>query len=202
MNEPNDEATWTQPPRVLAVDDQSVVCESIRRVLSPEGYQVTTTTSSREGLELIRKEIFDLLLVDIRMPEVDGLEFLRQTRAVSPDTEVIIITGYATIETAVEAIKLGAFDYLEKPVNPPQLVVAAARALERKHLIDLTRRLRSELETRHRIGNVICSSPKMRKVMQLVAKVAPANSTVLITGETGTGKDVIARAIHYNSPRK
>jgi DNA-binding NtrC family response regulator len=115
---------------------------------------------------------------------------------------VLIITGYATIETAVEAIKLGAFDYLEKPVSPPQLIVAAARALERKHLIDLTRRLRSELETRHRIGNVICSSPKMRKVMQLVAKVAPANSTVLITGETGTGKDVIARAIHYNSPRR
>ncbi|HKJ02045.1 MAG TPA: sigma-54 dependent transcriptional regulator, partial [Longimicrobiales bacterium] len=104
--------------------------------------------------------------------------------------------------TAVEAIKLGAFDYLEKPVSPPQLLVATARALERKHLVDLTRRLRSELETRHRIGNVICSSPAMRKVMQLVARVAPTNSTVLITGETGTGKDVIARAIHYNSGRR
>ncbi len=198
----SDESAWSEPPRVLAVDDESVVCESIRRVLSQEGYEVTTTTSSRQGLELVRKEAFDLLLLDIKMPDVDGIHFLRETRAVSPETEVIIVTGYATIETAVEAIKLGAFDYLEKPVSPPQLIVAAARALERKRLIDLTQRLRSELETRHRIGNVICSSPKMRAVMQLVAKVAPANSTVLVSGETGTGKDVIARAIHYNSPRK
>jgi DNA-binding NtrC family response regulator len=198
----NDESKWLEPPRVLAVDDEEVVCESIRRVLSQEGYHVTTTTSAREGVELIRKEVFDLLLLDIKMPDIDGIEFLRETRAVSPETEVLIVTGYATIETAVEAMKLGAFDYLEKPVSPPQLIVAAARALERKHLIDLTRRLRSELETRHRIGNVICSSPKMHKVMQLVSKVAPSNSTVLITGETGTGKDVIARAIHYNSPRR
>ncbi|MGD2068203.1 MAG: sigma-54 dependent transcriptional regulator [Gemmatimonadota bacterium] len=198
----NDDASWTEVPRVLAVDDEEVVCESIRRVLSEEGYDVTTRTSAREGLELIRGEVFDLLLLDIKMPEVDGISFLREARSVSPDTEVIIITGYATIETAVEAIKLGAFDYLEKPVSPPQLIVATARALERKQLVDLTRRLRSELESRYTVGNVICSSPPMRKVMQLVAKVAPASSTVLVTGETGTGKDVIARAIHYNSPRK
>ncbi|MEJ2204797.1 MAG: sigma-54 dependent transcriptional regulator [Gemmatimonadota bacterium] len=198
----DDERTWTQPPKVLTVDDEQVVCESIRRVLSEEGYEVSTSTSSRAGLELLRKEHFDLLLLDIKMPEMDGIELLRVARDISPETEVLIITGYATIETAVEAIKLGAFDYLEKPVSPPALIVAAARALERKHLVDLTQRLRSELETRHRIGNVICSSPKMRKVMQLVARVAPTNSTVLITGETGTGKDVIARAIHYNSARK
>lgn len=197
-----DERAWTEPPRVLAVDDEQVVCESIRRVLTDEGYEVATSTSSRQGLELLRKERFDLLLLDIKMPEMDGIELLRAARDVSPETEIIIVTGYATIETAVEAIKLGAFDYLEKPVSPPQLLVATARALERKHLVDLTRRLRSELETRHSIGNVICSSPPMRKVMQLVSRVAPTNSTVLITGETGTGKDVIARAIHYNSARK
>ena len=197
-----DQLTWTVPPRVLAVDDEQVVCESIRRVLGEEGYNISTSTSSRDGLEMLRKEHFDLLLLDIKMPEMDGIELLRAARDVSPETEVLIITGYATIETAVETIKLGAFDYLEKPVSPPQLIVAAARALERKHLVDLTRRLRSELETRHRIGNVICSSSRMRKVMQLVSKVAPTNSTVLITGETGTGKDVIARAIHYNSTRK
>ncbi len=194
-------SAWTERPRVLAVDDEQVVCESIRRVLAQEGYEVTTSTSARDGLELVRKQVFDLLLLDIKMPQIGGIEFLREVRSISPETEVVIVTGYATIETAVEAIKLGAFDYLEKPVSPPQLIVAAARALERKQLVDLTRRLRSELETRHRIGNVICSSPRMRQVMQLVAKVAPASSTVLITGETGTGKDVIARAIHYNSPR-
>jgi DNA-binding NtrC family response regulator len=198
----DEERSWTQPPKVLTVDDEPIVCESIRRVLSEEGYDVSTETSSRAGLDLLRREHFDLLLLDIKMPEMDGIELLRAARDVSPETEVLIITGYATIETAVEAIKLGAFDYLEKPVSPPALLVAAARALERKHLVDLTRRLRSELETRHRIGNVICSSPKMRKVMQLVARVAPTNSTVLITGETGTGKDIIARAIHYNSARK
>ncbi len=197
----NDDMKWSEAPNVLAVDDEQVVCESISRVLSLEGYRIATTTSSREALGRLSKESVDLLLVDIKMPDVDGIELLRRAKALSPDTEVIVITGFATIETAVEAIKLGAFDYLEKPVSPPQLIVAAARALERRHLLNLTRRLRSEIETRHRTGNVICSSPAMRKVMQLVAKVAAANSTVLIAGETGTGKDVIARAIHYNSPR-
>ncbi len=196
-----DEVSWTEPPRVLAVDDEEVVCESIRRVLTGEGYVVNTSTSPREGLEMIRKETFDLLLLDIKMPEMSGIELLRHAKDISPETEVIIITGYGTIETAVEATKLGAFDYLEKPVSPPALIVTTARALERKHLVDLTRRLRSELGTRYSVGNVICASPPMRKVMDLVAKVAPTNSTVLVTGETGTGKEVIARAIHYNSRR-
>ena len=184
------------------MDDEAVVCESIRRVLVDEGYEVSTTTSPREGLELARTGGFDLILLDIKMPMMDGIEFLRESRALFPETEVLIITGYATIQTAVDAIKLGAFDYLQKPVSPDQLVVSVARALERKHLLGLTQRLRSELESRYRIGNVICSSAPMRKVMQLVTKVAPANSTVLISGETGTGKELIARAIHYNSPRK
>ncbi|NJD18573.1 MAG: sigma-54-dependent Fis family transcriptional regulator, partial [Gemmatimonadetes bacterium] len=197
----DDVKSWTTPPRVLTVDDEQVVVESIRRVLTAEGYEVSTSTSARGGLDLLRKEPFDLLLLDIKMPEMSGIEMLKAARDISPETEVLIVTGYATIDTAVEAIKLGAFDYLEKPVSPPQLLVAVARALERKHLVDLTRRLRAELETRHRIGNVICSSPPMRKVMQLVQRVAPTNSTVLITGETGTGKDVIARAIHYNRAR-
>jgi DNA-binding NtrC family response regulator len=196
------DTTWTEPPRVLAVDDEAVVCESIRRVLTEEGYNVSVATSARAGLDVIRKGEIDLLLLDIRMPDMDGIEFLRETRAISPETEVIMVTGYATIQTAVEAVKLGATDYLQKPVSPDMLVVAVARALERKHLLGLTRRLRSELETRYRIGNIICVSPAMRKVVQLVAKVAPANSTVLISGETGTGKEQIARAIHYNSPRK
>ena len=111
--------SWTAPPKVLAVDDEQVVCESIRRVLTAEGYEVATSTSSRAALDLLKRESYDLLLLDIKMPEMDGIEMLRAARDVSPDTEVLIVTGYATIETAVEAIKLGAFDYLEKPVSPP-----------------------------------------------------------------------------------
>ena len=196
------DTTWTEPPRILTVDDEPVVCESIRRVLTEEGYDVAVATSARDGMAILRKQPIDLLLLDIRMPDMDGIEFLRQARAISPETEVIMITGFATIQTAVDAVKLGATDYLQKPVSPDRLVVAVARALERKHLLGLTRRLRSELETRYQIGNVICASPAMRRVVQLVAKVAPASSTVLISGETGTGKEQIARAIHYNSPRK
>lgn len=198
----DEKESWLETPQILVVDDEAVVCESVRRVLSAEEYDVTTTCSPREGLDWVRKKSFDLLLLDIKMPKIDGIEFLRETRSVSPETQVIIITGYATIETAVEAIQQGALDYLQKPVSPDQLLVAVARALERKHLLHLTQRLRGELESRYRIGKIVCSSPKMRRVMQLVAKVAPANSTVLIGGESGTGKELVARAIHYNSPRK
>jgi DNA-binding NtrC family response regulator len=196
------DTTWTEPPRVLTVDDEAVVCESIRRVLTEEGYDVSVATSARDGLDILRTQPIDLLLLDVRMPDMDGIAFLREARAFSPETEVIMVTGYATIQTAVEAVKLGATDYLQKPVSPDRLIVAVARALERKHLLGLTRRLRSELESRYRIGNVICASPGMRKVVQLVTKVASSSSTVLITGETGTGKELIARAVHYNSPRR
>jgi len=193
---------WHLSPKVLSIDDEAVVCESIRRVLSAEGYEVTTTCDPKEGIELLRNGNFDLLLLDIKMPGLNGMEVLREARATASETEVVIVTGYATIETAIDAIRQGAFDYLQKPVAPDQLLITVARALERKHLIHLTERLRSELETRHRIGGLVCSSPKMQGVMQLVAKAAPTNSTILIAGETGTGKDCIAKAIHYNSPRK
>jgi DNA-binding NtrC family response regulator len=184
------------------IDDEAAVCEGIRRVLHGEGYEVTTTCSPRDGIDLLRKKSFDLLLLDIKMPELNGMKVLQESRASSPNTEVVIITGYATIETAIDAIRQGAFEYLPKPVGPEKLLITVARALERRHLLDLTQRLRSELESRHRIGRLVCSSAKMQKVMQLVAKVAPTNSTILISGDTGTGKDCIAKAIHYNSPRR
>jgi DNA-binding NtrC family response regulator len=193
---------WHLTPSVLVIDDEAVVCESIQRVLGEEGYDVTTTCVPQEGIALLQQRSFDLLLLDLKMPGLSGMEVLRDARAYAPDTEVVIVTGYATIDTAIDAIRQGAFDYLQKPVAPDQLLIAVARALERRHLLGLTKRLRSELESRHRIGGLVCSSPKMQRVMQLVAKAAPTNSTVLITGETGTGKDCIAKAIHYNSPRK
>lgn len=193
---------WHLSPKILAIDDEAVVCESIRRVLGDEGYEVTTTCDPKDGIERLRNGNFDLLLLDIKMPGLSGMEVLHEARTISPETEVLIVTGYATIETAIDAIRQGAFDYLQKPVAPDQLLIAVARALERRHLLNLTQRLRSELESRHCIGGLVCSSPKMQAVMQLVSKAAPTNSTILISGETGTGKDCIAKAIHYNSPRK
>jgi len=187
---------------IIVVDDEAVVCSSCDRILSGEGYQVQTTQDPREGLAIAEQTNPDIAVVDLKMPGVDGLEFLRRIKEISPFTDVMIITGYAEIETAVKAMKLGAFDYIPKPFSPDQLLIAIAKVLERKRLQSENAYLRQELQTRYRFENMIGSSRKMQEVYNLIERVAPTHSTVLIRGESGTGKELIARAIHFNSLRR
>lgn len=187
---------------ILIVDDEEIVRSSCRRILEPEGYHVTIAKNGAEGLYLLSSRTFDLILTDLKMPGMDGVELLRKTREVCPESEVIIMTGYGTVNTAVKAMKVGAFDYIEKPFDPEELLPLVAKALARKKLAIENLRARETADTHYKLGNIIGVSGAMQKVFHLIAKVAGTGSTVLITGESGTGKELIAKAIHYNSPRK
>lgn len=189
-------------PKILVIDDEEIVRKSCLRTLQPEGYEVSVVQSGIEGLKILEKEGFDLVLIDLKMPDMDGIEVLKRVKEGWPDTEVIIITGYGTVGSAVQAIKLGAFDYLEKPFTPEALLLVVSRAIERKRLILENLKLRQEIGTLYKLENIVGTSKEMQKVFRLIATVAPTGTTVLLTGESGTGKELVARAIHYNSPRK
>lgn len=188
--------------RILVVDDEPVVCRNCFKILTESGYEVETLQSSRAALERIKEELFDVAIVDLKMPGLDGMELLRLIKETNPEVIVIMITGYSTIENAVEAMKLGAFDYIPKPFTPDELSVRVEKALEKRNLVQENRYLRQELKEKYKFGNIIGKSKKMQQVYQTIEKVAPTDSTVLIHGESGSGKELIARAIHYNSPRK
>ena len=188
--------------RILVIDDEKVVCQSCYLLLSGEGCEVDTSQNPKEGLVMAEQNPYDLILLDLKMPEVSGMEFLRRIRDFRPDTEVIIMTGFAEISTAVEAIKLGAFDYLPKPFSPDQLIVAVGKAIETREIRAENRYLRRELQARYKFETIVGSSKEMQAVYGLIAQVSVTNTTVLIRGESGTGKELIARAIHFNSPRK
>lgn len=190
------------PEKILVVDDEVKVCDFLSEVLSQEGYQPETADSGRKALELLRQKGFDLLITDLMMPEMDGLRLLELAREEDPDLAVLVITGYSTVETAVEAMKKGAFDYLPKPFKIDQIKVIIDKALKQRRLMEENRRLRQELkETRPRLVQIIGDSPAMQQVYRLVEKVAKTGSTVLIRGENGTGKELIARALHRYSDR-
>ncbi|MEO2002841.1 MAG: sigma-54 dependent transcriptional regulator [Candidatus Poribacteria bacterium] len=186
---------------ILVVDDEEPIRDSVRRILVKEGYDVRVAENGERALEELRKSPPALLLSDIHMAEMDGMELLKSTRMLSPETQVIVMTAYGTVESAVRAMKDGADDFLEKPLSRATLLAAVAKALEKHVLVSENRLLRAEIERHRGIDNVIGRSQAMRAVLDLVAQVAPTNATVLITGETGTGKEVIARAVHHLSPR-
>ncbi|MBK8975341.1 MAG: sigma-54-dependent Fis family transcriptional regulator [Planctomycetes bacterium] len=186
----------------MVVDDERVVCQSCKRILESEGHRVTCFLDPREALQKLTDEEPDVALVDLKMPGLDGIEFLRQARQLRPALEVVIVTGFAEVSTAVRAMKLGAFDYVQKPFTPDQLLVVVAKALEHRELCSEKVRLQDELGQRYHFDNIIGSSPRMQEVYRLIERVAPTDSTVLIRGESGTGKELIAKAIHFNSPRR
>ncbi|MEC4685310.1 MAG: sigma-54 dependent transcriptional regulator [Nitrospirota bacterium] len=187
--------------RVLIVDDEEIVRASCRKLLQPQGYRVSEAENAGSALKLMEVTTFDLVLSDLKLPDASGIELLKEIKEVYPDTEVILMTGYGTVSTAVEAMKLGAYDYVEKPFRPEELVSLAGRAIERKRLREENIRLKKELSAQY-IKNIVGTSKAMEKVFRLIGTVAPTASTVLITGESGTGKELVARAIHYNSPRR
>ncbi|MBI4194142.1 MAG: sigma-54-dependent Fis family transcriptional regulator [Betaproteobacteria bacterium] len=188
--------------RILVVDDEEIVIRSCLRILGEGDYEVEAVQDGAEALRKTDENDYDVLILDIMMPKIDGLEVLRRVKETHPDIDVIMITGLSQIETAVQAMKLGAFDYLPKPFDPDELKLVVQRAFERRQLLQENLKLRSEVSSRYRFENIIGASPRMQNVYRLIAKCAPTNSTVLLTGESGTGKELIARAIHYNSLRK
>ncbi len=186
---------------ILVVEDDPTVGESIRLLLKKRGYEILLASNGKEALQIFRQEIVDLVITDLVMPKMDGIELLEAVKTIRPETEVIVISAQGTIEKAVTAMKLGAFDFIEKPINPKVISLVVERALEKQTLILQNRDLRSRLEDKFHFKNIIGRSPQMVKIFELIRHIAPYDSSVLIIGESGTGKELIANAIHYNSPR-
>jgi DNA-binding NtrC family response regulator len=187
--------------RVLIVDDEPDMVENCARILGPAGYSCLTTTDSREAAALLESERPDLLLTDLKMPGLDGMELLRRAHDADPALPVIVITAFASIESAVAAIKGGAFDYLPKNFSVEQLRVAAERALRHRRVQVENRNLREQLHETLGLDSLIGRSPAMAQVIELVKKAARSEAHIMVVGESGTGKELIARAVHANSPR-
>jgi DNA-binding NtrC family response regulator len=188
--------------RVLVVDDEAVIREGVRRILENSGFQVDTCASGRLALEIIQEKDFGLVITDLKMPGMGGMEVLKTIKILQPEVPVIIITGYSTVDTAVDAMKNGAVDYVAKPFTPEVLLEKVGKALELKAVFIDEIYLRKELRDHHGFDLFIGESKEMQKVYRRIIQVAATDSTVLVNGESGTGKELVAKAIHKNSPRR
>jgi two-component system, NtrC family, response regulator AtoC len=191
----------TTTPVLLVADDDPVVRDLLAEVLRREGYHVRAVSGGEECVHCAETESFDLALVDLRMPDLGGIDVLKRLATLQPGVPVLILTAFATMETAIEAIQAGAWDYLSKPLRVEEIEVTVRRALEVQRLVRENRQYREELRERYRVENFVGQAPEMLAIYKTVARVARLDTTVLIQGETGTGKEMIARAIHYAGPR-
>ena len=191
-----------EPGSVLVVDDEFSVRDSLSRWLEKDGLRVRSAENAEAALEAAAREQFDVAVIDIRMPGMDGLELQRRLRQDAPDLAVIMITAFASVDSAVRALKEGAFDYVTKPIDPDELSHLVGRALEQRRLRTENTQLREIIDGFVSVDTIVGESPAIRRVMELVRQVAPTDATVLVSGESGTGKELIARAIHANSPRR
>ncbi len=190
-------------PRVLVVDDEPAICRSCEKILSREGYAVTTVTSGADALRHLAEGTYDVVFTDLKMAELGGMELLGVLRSSFPDIVPVVITGFATIASVVETMKVGAFEYLPKPFTPAEMAAVAGKAWERRQQILRSRGITPASGQDPAIfAGLVGGSPKMLEVYRLIRKVAPTSSTVLIVGETGTGKELVARAVHALSPRR
>lgn len=187
---------------VLLVDDEKSVRSTLSICLKREGYQVEEAASGEEAVEKLKTQFFDLVVTDLKMRPMDGLMVLREAKRINSLTEVVVMTAYGTVESGVEAMKLGAYDYIQKPFEKDEFLIFVDKALERKKLVTEVEQLQSELREKYRFENIVGNSSEMMEVFSMVSKVAPTDSTILISGESGTGKELIAKAIHLNSRRK
>lgn len=188
--------------KILVIDDEQSMRDFLSIMLKKDGHDVVAAENGIDALKAVQTEIFDLVISDVRMPGLDGIDVLKTVKEVSPETVVIMVTAYATAETAVEAMKLGAYDYITKPFKVDEIKLIIQKALEKGHLRKENILLRREIESRSGFENFIGTSEPMQKIFSLIRQVADTRSTVLITGESGTGKELVARAIHFNSTRK
>src|SRR5690348_2579110 len=187
---------------ILVVDDDRVTRDLLQEVLSEEGYQVVTSGSGEEALEIGKQECFDVIISDMKLgSELNGLDVLRAYKSVQPESEVILITAFGSMETAIEAVKAGAFDYLSKPFKIEEVIKRVRRALENRNLLRETRSQSPPSTAPAPVSSLVGRSPSMLEVYKKIGMVADSRATVLITGESGTGKELVARAIHANGPR-
>jgi len=188
--------------KILLVEDDDISRDTLSRLLKMSGYAVKGAASGRSGLSYLDHEPFDIIITDLLLPDINGIEILKQAKDVSPSTEVILITGHASAETAVKAMKEGAFDYITKPLNFDELSILIANALEKRQLRSENVYLKQQLHNKYDFANIIGMSPPMQKLFARLKKVAGTDSTILVLGESGTGKELVARAIHFNGHRK
>jgi two-component system NtrC family response regulator len=187
--------------KILIAEDEKAQRDLLVGFLKKEGFSIGAAANGREALQKLEEDLFDIALIDYKMPDLDGLQTLREIRRIYPELPVVMMTAYGTVETAVASMKEGALDYLTKPIDLDELLLILNKVIERSNLIRENKELKAQLQERYLFNNIIYGSPKMEEVMGLVARVAPSQATVLIRGESGTGKELIAYAIHYASPR-
>jgi DNA-binding NtrC family response regulator len=187
---------------ILVVDDEDIVRDSLRDWLDGVGYDVAVAASAEEALEILKKKKFNIMIADLVMPGMNGIELMKEAKKIYPTLAAVIITAHATIQTATTAIREGAFDYIEKPFCPEKVELLIEKLVEYQDLIEENISLRRQIKGKFRFEGIIAKSSKMLKIFELIKTVAPSNATVLITGDTGTGKEIIARAIHHQSKRR
>ena len=187
--------------RILIVDDEESFRHMLSVILVKEGYEVETSANAEEGLRKAAVSVFDQILCDIRMPGMDGLAFLREIKKTEIEATIIVMSAYGTVDIAIEAMKLGAYDYISKPFKPDEIILTLRKAEEREQLRRENELLRKEVAREYSFENIVSKNEKMQKIFDVIKKVSQYKSTVLITGESGTGKELVARALHYNSGR-
>ena len=187
---------------ILVIDDEAAQRDVLTGYLKKKGYKIFSASSGKEGIDTAKDNSVDIILSDFKMPDLNGIEVLQEVKKINPEISFVIVTAYGTVENAVKAMRLGAFDYISKPVDLDELDLMIERIIEHKNLKSENQLLKNQLQEKHKISSIVSQSQKMEEVINVAARVADSKATVLITGENGTGKEVLAKAIHYMSSRK